>query len=189
MGPKGEAGACRNEGPPVGPRSPPALPGKVAVRGVCGRGRCAVRARPVTRPDLRSGSHLWASGGREAGVAGAKRLAAASRGAEEEFLTVSALNSGEAGARCGAGQGGSRAGSPACSRGASPQRRRRGSGTSARRLCCFPPADAPSRLHASPAAAAPGGCGSFSSLQLSGDCAWLQVWVCKYSATSVRSSS
>lgn len=84
MGPKGEASACRNEGPPVGPRSPPALPGKVAVRGVCGRGRCAVRVRPVTRPDLRSGSHLWASGGREAGVAGAKRLAAASRGAEEE---------------------------------------------------------------------------------------------------------
>lgn len=81
-----------------------------------------------------------------------------------QFLPVSALNSGEAGSRRGAGQGGLRA----CCRGASPR-------TSARRPRCLPPSDAPSRLHASPAAAAPGGCGSSSSPQLSGDCAWLQV--------------
>lgn len=88
-----------------------------------------------------------------------------------QFLPVSALNSGEAGARRGAGLGGLRR----RSRGAAPQRRRRASGTRARRLCCIPASDAPSRLHASPAAAAPGGCGSSSSLQLSGDCAWRQV--------------
>lgn len=67
-------------------------------------------------------------------------------------------------ARLERGAGLGRAGSAACSRGAAPQRRRRGSGTSARCLRCIPASDAPSRLHASPAAAAPGGCGSSSSL-------------------------
>lgn len=76
-------------------------------------------------------------------------------------------------ARLERGAGLGRAGSAAGSRGAAPQRGRRGSGTSA--LRCISASDAPSRQHASPAAAAPGGCGSSSSLQLSGDCAWRQV--------------